>query len=720
MTREQMERELQTLQAILKAEPDASRKPLTALRLAKIAKAAGDWRTAIRALSPYAGIHGARGGEVRLELGNALCRASRDNPGSAAYRRGQRILSEVAKPDEIDISAAAPLAVRVDQRRARALFQLAWSYRDVPGKEAVARKLYYKAFLCDPHDPCHLSAFLEYEVCCGMGLEAPQLMRPQMIEAIETCGRHAESRLELPWLFYSAGMLNLLLGRPYESLAAYARAVELSNNEFPIQQALGSIERLRRSVGTALQGIEWVGRFLILANAAKLMRLSHGSVKEIRQSEDRLSAAARKLEAALAVIPSSPDAVDAARKERSAVAAAFRKARLEADTASRKAAKAIESVKQLATKGVRAMRAPVLYVAGGCDPSVSQEMRKYSSCVEAALEEFAGTAFSGGTTAGVPGLVGEISASLKKAGRRGYTLVGYLPGPGPKGAVADRRRYDQLHRTRGKDFTAMEPLQNWTDIIACGVRPGEVRVLGINGGAIAAFEYRLALALGATVGVLESSGRAASAVLPDAFWWPAGRLVRLPKDPMTAKVFADPPRPFPLSDPREAAAEAVHNKYLSQNRHKAKDPTLVEWPYLRSDIQDSNRQQVAYAERVLRCAGYGVRETYEEPPPIEFSLAEVEAMSEMEHGRWNAERLSAGWSYAPQRDPEQKKSPYLVAWKVLPEEIKQWDRDTIRNFPKVFEKAHMEIYRLNTKKGTNRSKLGRASGPRKPARKPRK
>ncbi len=45
-----------------------------------------------------------------------------------------------------------------------------------------------------------------------------------------------------------------------------------------------------------------------------------------------------------------------------------------------------------------------------------------------------------------------------------------------------------------------------------------VKLLGFNGGSIAACEYRIALAFGARVGIVEGSGREADNFLQDVFW----------------------------------------------------------------------------------------------------------------------------------------------------------------------------------------------------------
>ena len=90
----------------------------------------------------------------------------------------------------------------------------------------------------------------------------------------------------------------------------------------------------------------------------------------------------------------------------------------------------------------------------------------------------------------------------------------------PAGTEPDPR-YRRVRSTEGKDFSALEPLQYWIDLISSGTSPARVKLIGINGGEISAFEYRLALMLEARVAVIESSGREAAHLFKDPYW---GRL----------------------------------------------------------------------------------------------------------------------------------------------------------------------------------------------------
>jgi hypothetical protein len=62
---------------------------------------------------------------------------------------------------------------------------------------------------------------------------------------------------------------------------------------------------------------------------------------------------------------------------------------------------------------------------------------------------------------------------------------------------------------KGDGFCDGQILQSWADLLAAGIKPTEVLLLGFGGGPLTALEYRIALALGATVGVVMASGGAA-------------------------------------------------------------------------------------------------------------------------------------------------------------------------------------------------------------------
>ncbi|MCJ7519409.1 MAG: RyR domain-containing protein, partial [Anaerolineaceae bacterium] len=70
----------------------------------------------------------------------------------------------------------------------------------------------------------------------------------------------------------------------------------------------------------------------------------------------------------------------------------------------------------------------------------------------------------------------------------------------------------------------------------------------------------------------------------------------------------------------------------------------------------------------------------------------VETLAIIEHEEWIKERLTSGWVYGKEKDSDKKVSPYLIPFDELTEEIKDYDRDTIRNIPVLLELIGMAVY----------------------------
>ena len=72
------------------------------------------------------------------------------------------------------------------------------------------------------------------------------------------------------------------------------------------------------------------------------------------------------------------------------------------------------------------------------------------------------------------------------------------------------------------------------------------------------------------------------------------------------------------------------------------------------------------------------------PQPIDTSdiqlpeelIPLLEAMAKNVHNIWAQERISQGWTYGERRDDVLKHHPCLIAYEDLPEEEKNYDRNT--------------------------------------------
>jgi predicted ATPase len=174
---------------------------------------------------------------------------------------------------------------------------------------------------------------------------------------------------------------------------------------------------------------------------------------------------------------------------------------------------------------------PVVIVAGNSSGALHRETVARVEAIAEALQGFGGTLIGGGTTSGVSFLVGDLTAMLPRV-----QSVGYLPAVLGADFAVDQR-YSRIRRTDGDDFGPAEPLAYWRDLLAADIAPAQVAVLAIGGGEIAAFEYRLALALGGWVGVLRETGHEAAKLLADPVWSASRRLFEVPSDGVGIRRF---------------------------------------------------------------------------------------------------------------------------------------------------------------------------------------
>lgn len=718
MTAAEMRAEIETLDRIL-ANEKPENQPGIALQIARLARSLRDWPVVLRYLDPYAAADRFKSllkdksrqgdrevtdlGSILSETGHALCEAHPQQPACKAYRQGQKLLEIVGRPEEIDLANLSSQNLGRDELRGRALAWLADScdHETEPGR--MACDLYNKASLCDPADPYHLASYLEREVAWERRLDLLRPMRFQIEMAIKTCAEHAAVRVELPRAYYVTAKLHLLLERYYESLAAYAKAVHISDDEAPIGQERMRLSRLRRAFKNEPRELEWIDRFLLVTRHGKTWDQALRAVQTAESARQESESLGRQHEELKQTSPSEKKKIREMAKSLAKARDKAAHARAEAD-AWREAVDRITKDEELChfRRNPKAFREPIVIVAGGTDPEVQDHMESYREPLHQAFEGFEGTIISGGTAAGIPGVIGDLAArELRKRGRQAMDVIAYTPsfprGRGPADAPKDKR-YTRHLETDGDSFSPLEPLQNWIDLLAADISPSRVRLLGINGGRIAAFEYQLALAMGATVGIVEWSGRAATDILPDVDFWPPGRLLRLPPDPMTLRAFVNPGHLVLEAEQIEQAGRVVHEEYLRNVLPKKVAPSLRSWEHLPEPFRESNRQQVIYATSILKRFGYCAGPWGRGSKLAVFPDKQVELMAEMEHGRWNVERLAAGWRYDEKRDDDKLKHNCLVAWRDLPEEIRQYDRDAVRSWPTMFKAAGLAVHPCDPKK----------------------
>jgi ppGpp synthetase/RelA/SpoT-type nucleotidyltranferase len=600
MTKAQMRAESEILETVLTCDPDNAE---LAYRIGKLAMTLGDWKKSIEIFSKYSesGYQ-----PILRDLGVALCKVHAGDPNGAQYKLGQKYLQS---------ACAAP------HRDPDAWVSLAGTWKSIDLDEP--RKCCRMAFEIDPSDPYAVSNYLVYEIAYRKDLTAVSLMVPAINAAIERSKNQIEVCMNLPWAYYNLGIFYLLLDRPYDSLAAYAKAIQLSEDEWMVETSYRLLDQLD-SGKESLPGYEWVRGLFLIGQVAKY-----------------------------------------------------------------KNASALEQLKSFASPNAKLIAQPVVIVAGTRSGEI--EMDDGRKLIPQAFHDYKGTIISGGTTFGVSGLVSEIQASRPDE----ISTVGYLPKL-IQSNVAEDQRYGEIRETTGSDFSALEVLQYWADLLVSGIEPGQVKLLGVGGDVITGFEYRLALFLGAGVGVIAESGDEIIRLLQDDDWKLSRALIVLPIDAMTLRAFVGSGKPELEPDMRTSIAKAIQIAYREEqsSRLMAADPSLAEWDQLLPNLQQSNYQQADQTLEKLQQIGCSIYKADNRNEAVfVFTEGEVETLAEMEHGRWVVERLRDGWRWGEERNVLKKTSPYIIPWSKLPDEVKVWDRQTVRKIPGYLIEVGIGIHR---------------------------
>jgi ppGpp synthetase/RelA/SpoT-type nucleotidyltranferase len=518
-------------------------------------------------------------------------------------------------------------AVALDPENSDSLILLAQIYQVTDKNTAL--KLYEKAYKIKSTSPRALTGLILCKTSIDRNMDFLNIIGPALENCIKICRERANVGVFLPDAFYYTGFFHLLLGNSCDSLNAYSKAVTVSNWPTKIIGAYKLIKSILKNVGTKLDP-ETKLQFKTIENF--LLISTYNSQKENNVSFES----------------------------------------------------SFEEIKKKAARQYEKNDKPIVFAAGGCCENVEEKINEYSDLFNKAFENYEGIIISGGTNTGISKLTGDLKSKL-------IEKIAYLPKFIPN--TCEKHPDYEIIETIGHGFTSHEPVQAWVDLIASGNHPGDIKLLGINGGNIAACEFRMALALGAKVGVISDSGRAVQKIINDMDWNQNYSLLNLPNDSTTAKCFIQsiPDSDFLDKKTKEMLAREAHENYRKKHYKIKEDPSLLPWEELSEDLRKSNLDQIEFIKIKLDAVGLTVqKKNTKSIRLIEFSPGQIEIMAEMEHGRWNVERLISGWSQGD-RDPSNKRSPYLIAWNQLSEEIKDYDRNTIQHIPQMLKNIGYEI-----------------------------
>jgi TrkA-N domain/RyR domain len=159
----------------------------------------------------------------------------------------------------------------------------------------------------------------------------------------------------------------------------------------------------------------------------------------------------------------------------------------------------------------------------------------------------------------------------------------------------------------------------------------------------------------------------------------------------------------------EAIARALHERWRADQIAAGNQaPT---WAELDESRKESSRAHARDIAVKLRSIDYELA-PLRDWDAASFTLAdpEIEALAIAEHDRWMSERLADGWTLGD-KDVEQKKSPYLVPFEDLPDDIAELDRMFVKEYPAILASVGLQIVALTTVLGSHGHGTHRLSRP---------
>lgn len=157
--------------------------------------------------------------------------------------------------------------------------------------------------------------------------------------------------------------------------------------------------------------------------------------------------------------------------------------------------------------------------------------------------------------------------------------------------------------------------------------------------------------------------------------------------------------PRPLLENLEKIAMAIHEDYLQKQRERNPDaPSLPSWDKLSQSLKYSNIRQARTITDKLKRLRYTTAEAsadlYDKTEIKALSDSQVEYLAKIEHDSWMNERIENGWTYSKEKDTDKKISPYIVPYDDLSEEIKELDRDAVRNMIPLLNGIGVRVFEI--------------------------
>ena len=145
----------------------------------------------------------------------------------------------------------------------------------------------------------------------------------------------------------------------------------------------------------------------------------------------------------------------------------------------------------------------------------------------------------------------------------------------------------------------------------------------------------------------------------------------------------------------EAIAHAIHRRWRIEQL--ASGNAAPSWSELDESRKESSRSQARHIAAKLRNIGCDIAPLRDwDASEFTFGGHEIETLAIAEHDRWMAERRADGWSSGA-KDVERKRTPFLVPFAELPDDIAEYDRMFVREIPSLLASAGLQVIRTQKK-----------------------
>ena len=149
----------------------------------------------------------------------------------------------------------------------------------------------------------------------------------------------------------------------------------------------------------------------------------------------------------------------------------------------------------------------------------------------------------------------------------------------------------------------------------------------------------------------------------------------------------------------ETIAQALHERWRAEQLATGKPAPL--WGELDESRKDSSRAQARDIAVKLRSIGCEITPLRDwDAADFLFTSQEIETLAIAEHDRWWKERLADGWTLGD-KDVERKRSPYLVPFEELPDDVAEWDRMFVPEYPAILASVGLQIVRVPRSSSAN-------------------